>query len=142
MILAKDKEDFFISSDLQALEKQRSVLFLEDEEILHLKNNQPQVFNFKGEAIERSFQKNFKSNPAKSEKGKHPHFMIKEILDQPEVLSSLVSAHLDKKKNQIELKLSKGGSKHFESVLKKLLSDFNSSLWEAAILPGFLQSMF
>ena len=59
LILGKRKEDFFISSDLQALDADLEVLFLEDEEILYLKNKQIQVFDFKGKSIKRRFQKKF-----------------------------------------------------------------------------------
>ena len=44
--------------------------------------------------------------------------MIKEILEQPEVLSSLISTHLDDKKNQIDLKLSKGSLEALNQSLK------------------------
>ena len=118
LILAKDKEDFFISSDLQALDASWQVLFLEDEEILHLKNNQVQLFNFKGESLKRDFQKNLKKKNQTSNKKQHPHFMIKEILEQPEVLSSVISTHLNKEKSHLQLQLSKGDLEVLNPSLK------------------------
>ena len=123
LILAKEKKDFFISSDLQALDETMSVLFLEDEEILHLKNDRHLIFNFKGHPVKRNFQKNFKRNQSKVEKGKHPHFMIKEILEQPEILSSLIASHLDKTKKQFNFQISKGD-----------LTDLNQSLKDSSQL--------
>ena len=118
LVLAKEKEEFFISSDLQALDKQKEVLFLEDEELLYLKNNQPLFFDFKGNSIKRSFQKNLKKTSSRSDKGKHPHFMIKEILEQPEVLSSLISTHLNKQKTKLNFQLSKGNLDALNESLK------------------------
>jgi len=118
LILAKKDRDFFISSDWQALEDELEVLFLEDEEILLLKDNQIQIFNFKGDPIQRDFQKKSKKKEPATQKGKHPHFMIKEILEQPEVFSSLITTHLDLNKSQIDLKLSKGSLEALNQSLK------------------------
>ena len=118
LILAEKDKDFFISSDLQALDEDLEVLFLEDEEILHLKDNKSHIFDFKGKPIKRHFQKNSKKKESKTKKGDHPHFMIKEILEQPEVLSSLISTHLDAEKAKIDLKFSKGNLEALNQSLK------------------------
>jgi len=120
LILGKRNDgDFFISSDLQALDEELEVLFLEDEEILHFKDNQFKLFNFKGESIKRDLKKNLSTKRRETQKGKHPHFMIKEILEQPEVLSSLITTHLDTGKSQIDFKLSKGNLEVLNHNLKK-----------------------
>ena len=120
LILAKKENEFFISSDLHALESDVEVLFLEEEEILHLKDNQFQIFNFKGEKINRGFQKIYKGNnlTLDNSKGKHPHFMIKEILEQPRVLSQLINNHIDKNSQEINFKISKGNQAELNHLLK------------------------
>ena len=120
LILGKKGSDFFISSDLQALEPGTDILFLEDEEILHLKNNSFQIFTFKGHPISRSLKKNPKKriSQSQSSKGKHPHFMIKEILEQPQALSRLIDRHLNKAKTEFDFKLSKGNRQLFNQSLK------------------------
>ena len=120
LILAKKEEEFFISSDLYALEDNTETLFLEEEEILHLKSDQFQILNFKGEIIKRSFKKFSKKNRTalSNFKGKHPHFMIKEILEQPKVLSELIKNHINKNSQEIEFKVSKGNPKELSQFLK------------------------
>ena len=121
LILAKKENEFFISSDLHALENDSEVLFLEDEEILHLKNNQFQIFDFKGNKIDRSFKKIPKDTLSPdSVKGKHPHFMIKEMLEQPTVLSHLIDSHINKNSQKIEFKISKGDQKELNRLLKNV----------------------
>ncbi|MBC6415123.1 MAG: glutamine--fructose-6-phosphate transaminase (isomerizing) [Bdellovibrionales bacterium] len=121
LILGKKAKDFFISSDLEAFKEKTDILFLEDEEILHLKNNTFQIFNFKGVLMSRSLKKNFKKkiSQIQNSKGRHPHFMIKEILEQPQSLSRLIERHLNQQKDQIEFKLFKGNKKIFNQSLKK-----------------------
>lgn len=120
LILAKKQGDFFVSSDLQALEEGMSFFFLGDEEILYLKDNLPRIFNFKGQPISLKLKKGLKKNKgAKAEKGSHPHFMIKEILEQPEVLSSLIESQLNRQKNKLSLQLSKGSLPALNKLLKK-----------------------
>ena len=120
LILAKKENEFFISSDLHALSAKTEFLFLEEDEILHLKANQFQIFNFRGEKIERSFKKISKESLSilDSPKGKHPHFMIKEILEQPIVLSQLIANHIDKNSKEIKFKISKGNQAELKQALK------------------------
>ena len=120
LILAKKENEFFISSDLHALENDVEVLFLEEEEILHLKANQFQIFNFKGNKIERDFKKIpvEKDSTLNSFKGQHPHFMIKEILEQPRVLSQLIDRHIDEHSQEIKFNISKGNPEELNQLLK------------------------
>ena len=126
LILAKQEKDLFISSDLHALEGEGEALFLEEEEILYLKGRQFQIFNFKGKKIKRAFKKISKksSSPLDSSKGKHPHFMIKEILEQPLVLSQIIAHHIDTSSKKLVFKSSKGR----QTELKKLLQDSSEIL--------------
>ena len=120
LILAKKENGFFISSDLHALEDNSEVLFLEEEEILYLKSNQFEIFNFKREKLKRNLKKVDKENKvALSQlKGKHPHFMIKEILEQPSVLSELIKNHVNKNSHEINFKTSKGNPQELKQFLK------------------------
>ena len=116
LILCRKDKDFFISSDLQALEEQNfEVIFLEDEELAFLKNNQVQLFNFKGQKIYKKFKKHSQAK-RDSTKGKHPHFMLKEILEQDQTLKHLIDNHIGK--NTLDLKLSKGNKKELNTLLK------------------------
>ena len=147
LVLAKKGNEFFISSDLHALEKDVEVLFLEEEEILHLKANQFQIFNLKGEKIGRSFKKIPKESQSilDSSKGQHPHFMIKEILEQPIVLSQLITNHIDKNSQEIEFKISKGNQEELNQFLKNspeiLILACGSSYYAGLFAKYFLEDI-
>ncbi|MCZ0933267.1 MAG: glutamine--fructose-6-phosphate transaminase (isomerizing) [Oligoflexia bacterium] len=147
LILAKKENEFFISSDLHALENDVEALFLEEEEILHLKASQFQIFNFKGEKINRSFQKISKGNflTLNNPKGKHPHFMIKEILEQPIVLSQLITDHINKSSQEIDFKMSRGNQEELKRVLKNsseiLILACGSSYYAGLFAKYFLEDI-
>ena len=116
LVFCKGSDEFFLSSDLQAMEgADFEMIFLEEDEILLAKKNQFQLFNFKGEKISPHFKK-YSPQKTSVSKASHPHFMIKEILEQGQTLSRLILNHVDK--NKINLKLSKGHKKDFDRLLK------------------------
>ncbi|MDE0092075.1 MAG: glutamine--fructose-6-phosphate transaminase (isomerizing) [Oligoflexia bacterium] len=147
LILAKTDKEFFISSDLHALENNVETLFLEEEELLHLKANHCQIFNFKGDKIERNFKKPSKQSKSKlnDSKGKHPHFMIKEILEQPTILSQLITNHINKNSQEIEFKISRGNQEELKQFLKNsseiLILACGSSYYAGLFAKYFLENI-
>ena len=145
LVLCQGDNEFFISSDPQAVDKKIShIIFLEDEEILHLKNNNFKIFNFKGEKVFRKWT-HFVKAKTNSDKGQHPHFMIKEILEQPDCLKRLIFKHIDKNKKQVLLKLLKGSEKEFNTLIKKV-TEINilacgSSYYSALFAKYFLEQL-
>ena len=118
LVLCKGDKEFFVSSDPQSVGSQvDQIIFLEDEEVLFLKKDRFQIFNFQGQKVSHEFKK-YSQEQIDSEKGHHPHFMIKEILEQPHTLTRLITKHIDKNNQEIVLKLSKGNEKEFNSLLK------------------------
>ena len=113
------------------------MIFLQDEELLFLKNGEGfKFFNFKGQKLKPKFKK-YSFKFLNRDLGQKPHFMIKEILEQPQVIKHLIEDHTTKtivgptnkttikplKENhttqdQIDLKLSKGSKKTFDSLFK------------------------
>lgn len=145
LILCKRGQEFFISSDPHSVKKQGcEMIFLEDEEVLFLKKDQFQIFNFKGETIVREFKK-LPQELIHGEKGHHPHFMLKEILEQPQTLADLISSHIDKNKQNFFLKVSKGSNKKFDKLLKNssglLILACGSSYHSALFAKYFLEDI-
>ena len=145
LIFCRGEKGFFISSDLQALEeKAKEVIFLEDEQLLHLKKDQFQFFNFQGEKIFPKFQPHSPLSVSVG-KGKHPHFMLKEILEQPKSLRHLLEGQIEKNQKSLSFKLSKGDPEEFKKLFqqsKELLilacgSSYHSALFAKYYLEGF-----
>ncbi len=119
LMLCKGKGDYFISSDPYVSgEYSNQVLFLDDEEVLYLKKDQFEVFNFQGKKIKKEFE-TVDYNQSLSEKKGYPHFMLKEIFEQPHCISRALSSYLDKDKQTLNLKVSKGSQKDFDALFEK-----------------------
>jgi glucosamine--fructose-6-phosphate aminotransferase (isomerizing) len=71
-----------------------TITYLEDGDWCVLTRNSVQIFNMKGEAIERAQIKSIASSLL-VDKGGYRHFMAKEIHEQPEVISHTLSHYID-----------------------------------------------
>ena len=91
------KGGFFVASDPGALAgRAKDIMILEDEELLHIQGGGFQIFDFKGRRKHgKSFEKHFQKSQ-KSEKGRFPHFMLKEIFEQPKIVRRLIQTHTAK----------------------------------------------
>lgn len=158
LILCKEKKEYFISSDVYAAsEYAKQVIFLDDEEILHLKNDDFQIYNFKGEKIKKEFEK-FSTTQEENVK-QHPHFMLKEIIEQPSAISQVLKTHVaddkthvaDVRKSQddvrktMSLKVAIGKEAEFNNALEKsshlLLIGCGSSYYAALFAKYFIESI-
>ncbi|MCL2111246.1 MAG: glutamine--fructose-6-phosphate transaminase (isomerizing) [Clostridiales bacterium] len=76
----------FIASDVPAILKHtNTVHYLEDNEIAVLKAGSVEFFNADKEPLQKT-PETITWNPDSAEKGGYPHFMLKEIMEQPKVL--------------------------------------------------------
>lgn len=93
LILCRGEKELFLSSDPHAVfGSAHQVLFLEDGDTLFLKEQKWRVFNSEGKKVKRAFSKlDLKENL--SEKKGYPHFMLKEIFEQPQVIRKSISSH-------------------------------------------------
>ena len=102
LCVGKLKEGFIVASDLPAIIPLTDyVSILEDEEIGFLKKDEFELFDFKGRRKKINFKKTSLAQ-FKIEKENFPHYMLKEIFEQPKVLKNLVSFYF--KEGKINLK--------------------------------------
>ena len=91
LVLGIKKKEFFLASDLLALLRHTNeVIFMEDNEAAILNSNL-EIVNFKtNKKINKKPMKiNMKFN--ESDKGDFPHFMLKEIYEQPKAIEKTVN---------------------------------------------------
>lgn len=118
LVFCRGEGAHFLSSDpYVAAEQANQALFLDDQEMIHLKNNEFEIYNFKGEKIQKEFEA-LSYNPEFTDKKGYPHFMLKEIFEQAPAISRCLAPHINKGKQQLNLKLSKGNQKDFDLFLK------------------------
>ncbi len=101
LVIGIGKNETFIASDIPAfLSHTREALLVEDGEIAVITPEGVQLFGEDGKKVDRaSFQVLW--DAAMAEKGGYKHFMLKEIQEQPKVVSETLAGRL--RENSIEL---------------------------------------
>ncbi|RAP51525.1 MAG: glutamine--fructose-6-phosphate transaminase (isomerizing) [Methanosphaera sp. rholeuAM270] len=81
----------FLASDVPAiLNKTRKIIYLDDNEIIQLEKDKVTIMNNELETIEKEIV-TIDWNPEMAEKGGYPHFMLKEINEEPQVIKDTLS---------------------------------------------------
>lgn len=89
LVVGIGNKEFFISSDSQEIAKYaKKALFLKDNEMVVLGKEIQLLSLPKGNKLKPKFEK-IQFIQKKEEKGKYPHFMLKEIMEQPKVLENI-----------------------------------------------------
>ncbi|MHC1685691.1 MAG: glutamine--fructose-6-phosphate transaminase (isomerizing) [Clostridiaceae bacterium] len=92
--LAKDKGEYFIASDIPAiLNETRDIYLLEEKEIAVLTSKGVELLDFNGEKVDKEvFHVTW--NAESAEKGGYDYFMLKEIMEQPKVISDTMKSRI------------------------------------------------
>ena len=102
LIIGVSDNGNFIASDVPAVLKHTNkVYYLNDKEIAVLRKNSIQFFNIDKEPIEKKVE-TITWNLDSAEKGGYPHFMLKEIMEQPKVLRETINSALNTYKSVID----------------------------------------
>ncbi len=104
LIIATKENEKFIASDIPAiLEYTNEYYLLEDDDIAVLKEDSL-TFYHEGREITRPKQI-FEGNLETSQKGGFPHFMLKEIYEQPKVIQETIRFYFDGTKDSLHKNL-------------------------------------
>jgi len=102
LIIGVSEHGNFIASDVPAVLKHTNkVYYLNDKEIAVLRNNSVQFFNIDKEPLEKQ-PEIITWNLDSAEKGGYPHFMLKEIMEQPKVIRETINSALNNYKSVID----------------------------------------
>ena len=114
LIIAKGKIGNFVASDCPAImEYTKDVVYLEDGQLASITKNNIEIFNVSsGKKVSYKWHK-LTYDISAAEKDGYPHFMLKEIFEQPKVANKIISSRISGNKiafNELKIK---------DSALKK-----------------------
>ncbi|MDP2924094.1 MAG: glutamine--fructose-6-phosphate transaminase (isomerizing) [Candidatus Omnitrophota bacterium] len=94
LIVGVGKNENFLASDIPAiLDYTKEVIFLEENELVVLTKEGVSISNLKGEKITRQAQQ-IRWDVSEAQKQGFPHFMLKEINEQPHVLENILKQRI------------------------------------------------
>lgn len=131
----------FIASDVNALISHTSqVVYLEDDEIVELYNDRFTAKNIKDESIIKEVT-HIKMTLEEISKGGYPHFMLKEIMEQPESVRNSMRGRLIFDEGIAKL----GGLEGYEERIaasKRIIITACGTSWHAALVGEYMIEQF
>ena len=89
-----DDNDFYLASDVSAIiNHTQKVIYLDDNDIVVIQNKNYELLNLNQQRVQREIQE-LEFDVESVSKGGFPHFMLKEIFEQPESLENTMRGRL------------------------------------------------
>ncbi|MCZ6675861.1 MAG: glutamine--fructose-6-phosphate transaminase (isomerizing) [Candidatus Poribacteria bacterium] len=140
LILGLGEGENFVASDVPALlPHTQRMIYLEDDQIAVLTREQMEVRNLNGERLEPQIhQVNWSADAV--DKGEYPHFMLKEIHEQPDVLRRLYNAYVT---DTMEIDFGDLGlSNEFLARVNRIVIQACGTSWHAGLIGKFLLEQY
>ncbi|MGE4169925.1 MAG: glutamine--fructose-6-phosphate transaminase (isomerizing) [Candidatus Margulisiibacteriota bacterium] len=132
LIVGLGKNENFVSSDINAIiTHTKDVVYMDDNELAIIEQNNVQFKIVGGAAIEKK-STHVAWDPIAAEKGGYPHFMLKEIFEQPTVVRNIISKVVTPD-NTIEFKHLRWSDKVLEKVNRFIIQACGTS-WHAGLI--------
>jgi glucosamine--fructose-6-phosphate aminotransferase (isomerizing) len=137
IVIGWGEGETFSASDIPALlDYTRRVTFLEDGEIGEVTLGSYRLFNGKGKAIQRPV-KEITWDAVAARKGGYPHFMLKEIHDQPRALADTFRGRISLKDGQVSLEDIKLKANEVKNIKRFHLVACGTA-WHACLVGKFM----
>jgi glucosamine--fructose-6-phosphate aminotransferase (isomerizing) len=137
LVMGIGEAEYFLASDIPALlDHTREMIFLEDEEMAVLRRDGYQITTLSGDAVQRE-PTHITWTPMMAEKGGYKHFMLKEIHEQPRVITDTVRGRIQGRNREIYLE-DIGLDEATLKKVKRISLVACGTSWHAALIGKFM----
>jgi glucosamine--fructose-6-phosphate aminotransferase (isomerizing) len=136
--LGKNNEEFFLGSDASPIiEYTKDVVYLEDDEIAVMERGKKLLITDYKNITKTAKIQHLALNLEALEKGNYPHFMLKEICEQPVTLRNSLRGRISSDKTQVAIS---GVIDHKEKFLnaKRIIIVACGTSWHAALVGEYI----
>lgn len=131
LIIGIGDKETYIASDIPAILKHtKKVIYLKDKDIAVITAKGCKIKKLDGQAVDREIEE-VKLNAAQIEKNGYKHFMLKEIFEQPQSLSQVLSGRI--KNGRIKLTIKADPKK-----IKRIIIAACGTSWHSALIGKYL----
>jgi glucosamine--fructose-6-phosphate aminotransferase (isomerizing) len=138
LVVGIGEDEFILGSDASPIiEFTKRVVYLGDEEVLRLERGKElEIRNLADVAVEHAV-KELKFSLSEIEKGGYPHFMLKEIFEQPKALKMCINGRVNEDLKEIKLSGIIDNIEKFRKAGRILISACGTS-WHAGLIGKYL----
>ncbi len=137
IVIGWGEGETLVASDIPALlDHTRKVTFLEDGEVAEIKAGGFRILNGKGKVLSRSF-KEITWDAVAAQKGGYPHFMLKEIHEQPRSITDTFRGRISLKEGAVALEGIPLSATQMRKI-KRIHIVACGTAWHAALVGKFM----
>ena len=134
LVIGVGNDEFFLASDATPIvEYTNQVVYLQDGDIAVLETGKPQKVVKLENELQPAEIKEIDMNIGQLEKGGYPHFMLKEIFEQPECINDCMRGRVNKETHEVILSAVNDHKEHLLNARRFIIVACGTS-WHAGLI--------